>query len=234
MSKASDALTQPASHLTSPSLISRFPLLEMSYSNSSSSKRCLSEEYPIPHKIFVWDPNGVYMDCSSSNPIYGHFLGPATLKGVHVRDLFPRAVSARLLKIITGAWKSGKKQFTKVPFERHGQRYEAAVVCSVTQEGAVMGFVTDRLVDVKTGDHWHPIPVVQNQGEPLMPLAGQLVTFRQYGIVQDLIAGCTNVEIAGHFGITERTVKSHLQKVYRKFNVVNRYGLMVRLLQAKN
>lgn len=93
-----------------------------------------------------------------------------------MRDVFPRAVSARLLKIITGAWKSGKKQFTKIPFERHGQRYEAAVVCSVTQEGAVMGFVTDRLVEVKTGDHWHPIPVVQNQGEALMPLAGQLVT----------------------------------------------------------
>ncbi len=184
----------------------------------------------MPHKIFVWDANGIYMDCSYPNPLYGHFLGPSNLKGAHVKDLFSRAVSARLLKTIAGAWKCRTKQFTKVPFERHGQRYKASVVCSVTQEGSVMGLVTDRLMD----DHCRPTPAVQTKEGPLMPLDGQWVTCRQYCIVQELIAGCTNVEIAGHFGITERTVKSHLQKIYRKLNVVNRYGLMARLLHAKS
>ncbi|MDH3504305.1 MAG: helix-turn-helix transcriptional regulator [Nitrospirota bacterium] len=57
------------------------------------------------------------------------------------------------------------------------------------------------------------------------------MTLRQYHIAQEVRAGLTNVEIAGHLDITERTVKSHLQKIYRKLKVSNRYGLLTRLVE---
>lgn len=101
----------------------------------------------LPHKIFVWDPNGKYLDCSFPNPVYGHFHGPEKLTGARITDLFSRAVSARLLKKITGAWKTGEEQFTMLTFERTGLRYQAAISCVPTQEGQIIGIVTDRILD---------------------------------------------------------------------------------------
>jgi len=190
-----------------------------------------SPDQPLPHKIFVWDPNGHYLDASYPNPLYGHFLTPTRLKGTRVTDLFSRVVSARLLHKIREAWKTGNRQFTVVPLEREGQRYEARVFCVPTQEGHIVGMVTDRLVGASR------VALVSSmsgqRGGADLFLAGQWVTLRQYGIAQKALEGWTNLEIARHLDITERTVKSHLSKIYRKLGVVNRYGLLASLIQER-
>jgi len=103
-------------------------------------------ETQYPHEIFVWDPNGEYVDASYPNPVHGHFLNSIRLKGARVRDLFPRLVSARLLQKIMEAWRTGSEKSTGLTFEREGQQYEARVICVPTQEGRIIGLVTDRLL----------------------------------------------------------------------------------------
>ncbi len=188
----------------------------------------LQGSFNTPHKIFVWDPNGVYVDCYYPNPQYGHFLNHQTLKGACVLDLFPRAVGRRLKTTIHRAWKTHEEQRTRLVFERDAQHYEAAVTCVPTQEGQVIGFVTDRLVS----------PCQASQGlwragrsEFPMQLEEQDLTPRQYNIVQEVMRGQSNLQIAIHLGIKERTVKSHLHKIYDKLGVVNRVGLLVSLGQ---
>ena len=192
---------------------------------SETGLPALSDQaHPLPHKIFVWDPDGQYLDASYPNPVYGHFFNPTGLKGTRVTDLFSRVVSTRLLQKIREARKTGNRQFTVLPLEREGQRYEVRVSCVPTQEGHIVGLVTDRLVGAS---RVALVPSISGQrGGAGIVLAGRWVTLRQYRIAREVMEGWTNQEIARHLDITERTVKSHLSKIYAKLGVANRYGLL--------
>ena len=48
------------------------------------------------------------------------------------------------------------------------------------------------------------------------------LTERENEVLQSIARGERNKEIAHHLGITERTVKAHLQSIYQKFNVDSR------------
>ena len=48
------------------------------------------------------------------------------------------------------------------------------------------------------------------------------LTEREHEVLQSIARGERNKEIAHHLGITERTVKAHLQSIYQKFNVDSR------------
>jgi DNA-binding NarL/FixJ family response regulator len=50
---------------------------------------------------------------------------------------------------------------------------------------------------------------------------------RELQVLELLVAGRTNREIAGELGIEERTVKSHVSKLLRKAGVDNRIALSV-------
>ena len=52
-------------------------------------------------------------------------------------------------------------------------------------------------------------------------------TSREKEVLQMLVAGCSNKEIAGPLGIEERTVKAHVAKLMRKVGVPNRVTLSV-------
>ena len=55
-----------------------------------------------------------------------------------------------------------------------------------------------------------------------VPQADSTLTERELEILQALARGERNKEIAYALGITERTVKAHLQSIYQKFNVNSR------------
>ena len=66
-----------------------------------------------------------------------------------------------------------------------------------------------------------PEPVSSPQGASPTQTNSPL-TEREHEVLQALARGERNKEIAYNLGITERTVKAHLQSIYQKFNVDSR------------
>ncbi|HEY5730635.1 MAG TPA: response regulator transcription factor [Anaerolineales bacterium] len=54
------------------------------------------------------------------------------------------------------------------------------------------------------------------------PQTDSPLTEREHEVLQSIARGERNKEIAHNLGITERTVKAHLQSIYQKFNVDSR------------
>ena len=61
----------------------------------------------------------------------------------------------------------------------------------------------------------------------LAPLTG-----REREIAQDVASGLSNREIASGRHITERTVKSHLTRIFRKLGIRNRHALATKLREG--
>ncbi len=190
-----------------------------------------SSEYHLPHKIFLWDTNGEYIDCSYPNPIHGHFFGATRLIGARIQDVFSRTVSSRLIKAIAATQRTKREHQTHVQFERTNVAYETKVRCLPMQGGMVLGLVIDRMLKEHAKDFQMSSQHYSWMSHPCRPIAGQWLTPRQYQIVQEVLCGFKYEEIGEHLNITERTVKSHLQKIYSKFQVSNRFGLIVHLVQ---
>jgi len=57
-------------------------------------------------------------------------------------------------------------------------------------------------------------------------------TPREYEILLCLVKGCTNKEIAEALFIAEKTVKSHLTRIFRKLNVTGRFQAILYAIQS--
>ncbi|RZV48239.1 MAG: response regulator transcription factor, partial [Pseudomonadales bacterium] len=66
---------------------------------------------------------------------------------------------------------------------------------------------------------------------PKESLLGQL-TAREAGIAKQVAAGHSNKVIAADSGISERTVKAHLNSIFRKTGIRNRVQLALAVSQA--
>ena len=89
-----------------------------------------------------------------------------------------------------------------------------------------------RVVD--QGSVWVPrrvlslfIERVSNSPGRIFPAGRVCFTHREKEVLEMLVAGRSNKEIAGPLGITERTVKAHVSKLMRKVGVQNRIALSV-------
>ena len=71
------------------------------------------------------------------------------------------------------------------------------------------------------------VPVPISQAFDLFQL-----TARSQAVVKWLSEGLTNKEIAQRLGITEQTVKEHIQRLMRKTKTRTRTGLLGRLLTS--
>jgi DNA-binding CsgD family transcriptional regulator len=56
-------------------------------------------------------------------------------------------------------------------------------------------------------------------------------TKRERTVVEDLIQGRTNKEIASDLGISLPSVKAHLKQIMRKTNTSTRTGVLAQILQ---
>ncbi|MCD6379164.1 response regulator transcription factor, partial [bacterium] len=74
-----------------------------------------------------------------------------------------------------------------------------------------------------------PVAVKETKNEPRLT-ANPALSKREKDIFYELIMGHKNMEIAKILGITEKTVKNHLWKIYKKHNVNNRTQLFHKLL----
>jgi len=71
--------------------------------------------------------------------------------------------------------------------------------------------------------------VVELTGDRRQQTLPDFLTPRQKELIELLLEGFSNKEIAERLGIKERTVKAHLANIYEKFGVSNRFELAVRL-----
>ncbi|MFZ6006777.1 MAG: LuxR C-terminal-related transcriptional regulator [Nitrospirota bacterium] len=63
--------------------------------------------------------------------------------------------------------------------------------------------------------------------EPLSRIGrGKSVSDREKEIIDLVCQGCTNKEMASKLSLSEQTVKAHLSRIFRKFNVSNRSQLV--------
>ena len=75
----------------------------------------------------------------------------------------------------------------------------------------------------------HAVP----RGEPAGVTTGPLgLSTREHEVLQELVNGARNSDIAGTLGITERTVKAHLGSIYRKLGVESRAAAVAAAVQA--
>lgn len=58
------------------------------------------------------------------------------------------------------------------------------------------------------------------------------LTPREHDVLEQLAAGCSNLEIAERLVVSEKTVKSHLTSIYRKLNVRDRSQAIVAALST--
>ena len=57
---------------------------------------------------------------------------------------------------------------------------------------------------------------------------------REKQIVDALLAGCTNKEIAQRLGVSDQTIKNQLTTLYRKVGVSGRLELVVWAIEQRN
>jgi DNA-binding NarL/FixJ family response regulator len=56
-------------------------------------------------------------------------------------------------------------------------------------------------------------------------LQTKTLSARQLRIVEEIVSGCSNKEIAQNLGVSERTIKYHLTRIFKKFGVSGRMEL---------
>ena len=61
-----------------------------------------------------------------------------------------------------------------------------------------------------------------------MPSPGSPAHPRQWELLRLLAAGHTNTQIARRLGISERTVRTHLENIYRRLDVSSRTAAVTR------
>jgi DNA-binding NarL/FixJ family response regulator len=85
---------------------------------------------------------------------------------------------------------------------------------------------------VASGQVWMP-PDLQSEIAAQWSTTGaaKRLTDREMEVVHYVAAGCRNVEIAGHLSITETTVKTHLNNIFKKLELRDRVELAVYALR---
>lgn len=90
---------------------------------------------------------------------------------------------------------------------------------------------------VADGSIWAPRKVLASLIDTIAPTEGRApevrLTPREQEVIELLIAGRANREIASTLGVETKTVKSHVGRLLQKFGVPNRVALTVRALEMQ-
>ena len=126
-----------------------------------------------------------------------------------------------------------------------GTRNEPAFIQKVVANGA-KGYllhtaspreITMAVEVVADGSIWAPRKVLASLIDTITPSEGRppeiRLTPREHEVIDLLIAGRANREIATTLGVETKTVKSHVGRLLQKFGVPNRVALTVRALEMQ-
>ncbi|TLY24067.1 MAG: helix-turn-helix transcriptional regulator [Nitrospirae bacterium] len=119
----------------------------------------------------------------------------------------------------------------------HGKDWEQVeekrLVSNSTPPMILRGF---GLPDQRGPEHARIVITVEEIGRkqyPSLDQAGERfrLTEREQAVVEHLIKGWTNKEIAANIGVAEQTVKEHIKHIMGKTGSTTRTGLLVKILQ---
>ena len=162
-------------------------------------------EQQEPHKVFLWDSNGMYVECAFPNPVHGHFFGGHNLLGVRLTDILPRKASKTLSNGIAEVLKNQEHLTAVVKLERNGKHYEVGIRLFPLGD-FVMGLVNDRLLQEpsslkNSGGH---IRGFLTRGSGLPQLRK-----REWAVASTFGQECSNPLLADQFRGAEEMVKLH-------------------------
>ncbi len=176
---------------------------------------------PAPHKIFLWNSQGVYVDCAFPNPVHGHFLGGDKIIGTSLSDAFAQPTSQRILHGLTEALLHQEQQEVVIDLQR-GEILYQAMLCLFPMDHHVMGWVTDHLAPrgAEPGSSEQPLPLLLVDESLLMMLTNQ-----EKAVIKAFGQGQTNRTIADTLGISERMVQFHMYNLLHKLKLPSRARL---------
>lgn len=189
----------------------------------------------LPHKIFVWEPNGVYLDYYFPNPVHGHFTEPGQLIGAHIREILSRSNSRILRQALLAVWKFREPQATVLTFERNEQAYQATVHCMASKHEKILGWVVDTpqlgQTSPSSGITWslerYDSLTLKEKAIlaeiKLHPILGpkEAAPTQDESRIRCIRMGPSNEELAQKRKVTVRTIKAHVTNIYHKLQIVS-------------
>ncbi len=172
-----------------------------------------------PHKIFLWDSRGTYLDCEFPNPQYGHFFGGPGLVGKNLKDVLSKRASEVTLSAIEHAKQMHEPKVLRLILKSSPVPYQSLIRLYPFQH-YVLGWVNDYPVQSRT---WH-LPSGSPADENFPPTH---LTAREQEVIQWILKSKSNVTIAKILSISERTLKFHLSNLYAKFQISSRDQLEI-------
>jgi DNA-binding NarL/FixJ family response regulator len=98
-------------------------------------------------------------------------------------------------------------------------------------------FAVETLMDavrtVASGNAWLPASLQTHMAERLRSTDTNVLSPREEEVVRHVIAGLRNAEVARELSITEETVKTHLNRVFRKLGVRDRVELVLHMRRSQ-
>ncbi|MEX2491713.1 MAG: LuxR C-terminal-related transcriptional regulator [Nitrospirales bacterium] len=173
------------------------------------------------HKIFIWDKDGIYRDCQFPNPVYGHFLGGTTLKGMRVAEVLDEAEAKVVLKGIHQSLVLRQPTQTEWVWTNTAGTFVTRIRFFPILD-LVMGVVNDRPFSQQDlSAEGFP----NNGRKQTSQFTSLQLTLRERQIVEEVRSGKTNKQIAKTLLITHRTVKFHLSNIFVKLHISSREAL---------
>lgn len=98
-------------------------------------------------------------------------------------------------------------------------------------------FAVETLMDavrtVAGGNAWLPVSLQTHMAERLRSADMSVLSPREEEVVRHVISGLRNAEVARELSITEETVKTHLNRVFRKLGVRDRVELVLHMRRSQ-
>ncbi len=176
-----------------------------------------------PHKVFLWNKWGQYLDYSFPNPVFGHFEDPNRLTGANVLEILPGCSGQTVLENIQHTLTSQKPRAFSIELPKQNNHSFQAIIRLFPLSMHVLGLVNDfPHLDLPTA-----LPSLGTPPSPssTLPKSRHPLTYREQQILQLVDQDFSNESIATALCISQRTVKFHLLNIYKKIGVSSRMSL---------
>ena len=174
-----------------------------------------------PHKIFLWNTQGVYVDCAFPMPVHGHFVGGHALLGAQLEDVFAEDTTRQMLQTIRQVVRHQKPQEAVLEFARRGINYHATVFFMPMAHHA-MGWVTDHST-CRQRKASGSLGAPQFGTGLVSPLT--LLTQTEQRVAKAFGPGHSNRQIADALQMSDRMVRFHMGNLLHKLQLPSRARL---------
>lgn len=119
-----------------------------------------------------------------------------------------------------------KRHSARVVFLHYPEQIDAKflispITAAVFYRNATLEQIGKSLISVLRGQTVIPEPLLSDSGQAMLDGVDNL-TIREREVLQALLTGCTNIDIANQLFVSESTIKTHLYRVFRKIGVSSR------------